>query len=1266
MTAQNPRQNPYIGPRSFVTGEQLYGRNREIRELLDLLIAERIVLLFSPSGAGKSSLIQAGLVPKLIEEGFHVLPPARLNLDPPAAFRGRPDFNRYVYSVLLSLEEDAPEAERLTDEELALMSLDEYLSRCPKGENVPDTIVVVFDQFEEVITADVTDRQAKLAFFAQLGDALRERKRWALFAIREDYVGALDPYLRPVPTRLANRFRLELLGAEAARQAIQEPVKGSGVVFQDDAAKKLVDDLRRIRIQLPDGSVEEQLGLFVEPVQLQVVCYRLFDHLPLESTAICIDDVESLGNVDTALADYYADRVQATSQATSIGERLIRDWFEKQLITEQGIRGQVLMSSQRSGGLDNQAIRFLVNAHLVRSEKRGGATWYELAHDRLIDPVRRNNAAWLAENLSVMQRQAALWETQGRPDSLLLSGPALAEARQWAEAHPDDLAPTDTDFLKACVDEADRVEAEEQARSAARLRRWNRVIAAFSALAIVLALLAAFFGYRSYLNEQDANRARNIAVDAQATAQTDRDAAVAAEATAQADRSLAIAAEATAQVDRGLAVTAKATAEAERARAEEQEALAIDRGRLARSGELAALSHNLLVQQRQLAYLLGLEALGAENTLQARNSLLIGLQHALNRIATQIETGPPPEPVSIRSVALSPDGSRLAYGADFGQLRVWDTTAGKFILSRIVSELSVNSVAFSPDGAELVTGDEAGNINVWTIDTERKKKDFDSPDGAVYSVAISPDGLHLAHAGSGRNIYVRDYNTTTVTQTLFPRGSGADVLSLAWSPDSQRLAAGDAVGGVRIFDVNTNEVIGENQNHEGAIRAVAWSQDGRWLASAGDDNRGAQDNALYLWNLDTDQKYSLVGHVADVTGVAFSPDGKVLASGDAEGNTLLWDVLTREKIDQFTDHNEAVSSVAFNREGKPLLATASLDRTINLYTIASQQPLGSLFADGRGNLQALGYTSPESLAMLGTQAGKSTIWQADVASRQDTASSNIPGTVESAAFGQGADLAALGRPDGSIEILEQTADGSYSTLETLQTGMQIPASSLNLDTLEGVAIDPDGKMVAAGVCAGATSRGGRCLQAEIMILDIATGQQIAYLQDDSGQLTGQVTSLAFGPDAALLVSGTRDGQLGLWIRDEAGSYQLSTALIFPRSGGLTSLAFRSDGMLLAVGNNIGEIILLDMATLSQFGDSFISGIVAVTSLAFSPDSNTLASGSQAGTVILWDLDVEAWKARACELAGRNLAEAEWQKYFPGEEYRLTCPQYASGQAGQAP
>jgi hypothetical protein len=596
LNSQDTRlANPYIGPRAFRTGEKLYGRDREARQLLDLLIAERLVLLHSPSGAGKTSLIRAGLIPLLQEESFRVLPMVRVNLDiPPDVLRpGR--VNRYLFSFLISCEEALPEEQRLPLEQLAaismdlgflkrrarrtfdllsglgdgsaervssarpdalsssnrIRSLDDYLAQ--RLQVVPDDdCVLIFDQFEEILTVNATDQEVKAAFFAQLGTLLRNRKRWALFAMREDYMAGLTPYLRFIPSRLGNTFRLDLLGAEAAQEALRQPVLQAGMDFEAAAAEKLVDDLRRVQVQNPDGTTEEQLGPAVEPVQLQVVGYRLWASLAADTKAISIDNVAAVGNVDQSLADYYAGHAAAVAQETGVRERAIREWFEHKLITEQDLRSQVLLGTERSEGLENRAIRHLENTHLIRAEKRGGATWFELVHDRLIRPIKQNNAAWFAANLSLLQRQADLWHTQNHAEGLLLRNEALAEAEAWAAAHAEEVTPLESNFLEAC----------RKARAAAMWERRRNNVVRFLAIAATIAAIAAIaFGVLSAVSTRNAMGEANKRATAVVVADQQRQ-------LADQQRQLA-------EEQRQLAVTAQAQAVAQQAQAEEQRQIAV-------------------------------------------------------------------------------------------------------------------------------------------------------------------------------------------------------------------------------------------------------------------------------------------------------------------------------------------------------------------------------------------------------------------------------------------------------------------------------------------------------------------------------------------------------------------------------------------------------------------------------------------------------------------------------------------------------------------
>jgi hypothetical protein len=449
--------NPYVGPRSYTAqdpekGRRLYGRDRELQELLQLLVAERIVLLFSPSGAGKSSLINAALLPTLRDAGFRVLPVMRVALETSdAELREAGGFNRYVLSALMSLEEGRPESEQREERELAGMSLPNYLKeRAAAGDDGDKPLALIFDQFEEILTLDPTDIQAKREFFAQAGEALRDPRHWALFSMREDYVASLDPFIRSIPTAFASTYRLDLLGEAAARMAIRKPAADRGVEFADDAARALVNDLRAVYVQQLGGQAEKRLGPHVDPVHLQVVCYRLWEKLPVtpETAVIGEGDLNRGGDVNDALAGYYSDSVAAVFAKGYAREREIRAWVGKHLITEQGVRGQVLRGEGQTQEMDNRVIDALIGAHLLRREERRGATWIELAHDRLIEPVRADNKRHRA-TLHQLQRQAGEWQQRNRPEAMLLRGEELIKANEWARLHADELTPVEDEFRKA-------------------------------------------------------------------------------------------------------------------------------------------------------------------------------------------------------------------------------------------------------------------------------------------------------------------------------------------------------------------------------------------------------------------------------------------------------------------------------------------------------------------------------------------------------------------------------------------------------------------------------------------------------------------------------------------------------------------------------------------------------------------------------------------------------------------------------------------------
>jgi hypothetical protein len=452
-------RNPYIGPRAFRTGEKLPAREREEHELTNLLIAERVVLLHAPSGAGKTSLIQAGLIPllgseRLGERRFLPTPPLRIKTPVPA---GRTVHNRYVYSVALDLLRDSNPAE------LEALTLPQVVARAA-AENGAGIPVLVFDQFEEILTVNPADRDGQREFFDELGAVLADGQVWALFAMREEYMGGLDRYVHQFPDHLRTTYRLDYLDTEAARVALQLPAKECGVEFTDAAADDLLGRLSRIRIQRPDNGVEEIEAPYVVPFQLQVVCRRLWTSVLQQKrtqfTRIEVADVARHSNIGQALRGYYADAVAEVARSTGADVRVIREWCEMQLITLQLYRSQTL-AGPVSGAVDpHQVLLGLTDAYLLRSDTRAGVTWYELSHDRLIQPILDDNREWRRINLAPWQLVAGDWRANQRSD-LLLSGDELRTAQRHASTV------TPTEWEQKFLDESLRAEQQHLVARAA-------------------------------------------------------------------------------------------------------------------------------------------------------------------------------------------------------------------------------------------------------------------------------------------------------------------------------------------------------------------------------------------------------------------------------------------------------------------------------------------------------------------------------------------------------------------------------------------------------------------------------------------------------------------------------------------------------------------------------------------------------------------------------------------------------------------------------
>jgi formylglycine-generating enzyme required for sulfatase activity len=247
-----------------------------------------------------------------------------------------------------------------------------------------------------------------------------------------------------------------------------------------------------VRVYQPDGTHQLRPGSFVEPVHLQVICQSLW-RIKKDAPVVTQAHLAELGRgkgtgVDEVLAAYYAERVKEAAGA-SVSERRIREWFSTQLISAEGVRRLIPVHEAGKFGLTPTCLGGLDRAFLIRREDRSGTQWYELAHDRLITPIRADNEAWRAANLNTFQLQAELWSKGDRSRDLLVSGELLEEGGRWAEAHRDSLTDVEAAFLEECR-EAQKLANREREFQEVREGRVRLIYGALGGGATLLILLA--------------------------------------------------------------------------------------------------------------------------------------------------------------------------------------------------------------------------------------------------------------------------------------------------------------------------------------------------------------------------------------------------------------------------------------------------------------------------------------------------------------------------------------------------------------------------------------------------------------------------------------------------------------------------------------------------------------------------------------------------------------------------------------------------------
>ncbi len=583
----------------------------------------------------------------------------------------------------------------------------------------------------------------------------------------------------------------------------------------------------------------------------------------------------------------------------------------------------------------------------------------------------------------------------------------------------------------------------------------------------------------------------------------------------------------------------------------------------------------------------------------------------------------------VLTVAFSPDGKLLATGDVNHEIQLWRVADGQLLLTFTVQEGWIWSVAFSPDG-KLLAGSANQSVQLWDVQSGALVQSLTGYSDRVFSVAFSPDGQLLATGSEDQRVRIWEWRTGKLRHQL--SGHTDEVRSVAFAPHAQNrqqltLASASYDGNVRLWDAVSGEC---TQVLKGStkLRSVAFSPDGKTLAS------GGAAGYLKLWQVKPGgalrwQKFSckeLLNAQQPIRSLAFSPDGRTLASGSDDGKVWLWNYRTGELLKVLSGHTSWISAIAFSTDN--LLASGSEDRTVRLWhnNLCQRQLQGysngiwSVAFNPTGNLLASGSQdrlvriwSAKTGELLGSLAGHTSwIWSVAFSPTQPTlASSSEDRTIRIWDIHTQQQRHVLTGHEDAVLSLLYTPQG------TLWSGSL--DGSLKQWTAEGICLqtlDRERGGHRGGVWAIALNLDGNLLLSgsqdqTLKLWDAVSGRLIDTL---SGHQSW-IRAVAISPDCQTLLSGSADGMLKIWQADDFGKYRCQQTHA-AHSGPVLSIAIHKSGQQIATSSTDHTIKLWNLRTgtyqaIPQAHDRWVK------SLAYSPDGSTLASCSQDETIKLW-------------------------------------------------